>query len=117
MAVAVGEAQATVTRKTLLNNQGLSLYVGTLAFGTEYATGGDTLATNPESRYALPEKLDSVLIGSGASGYDLEYVPGATNKIKAYVSAAAAKEPEQEVAAAKNLSAITKAQFWAIGLS
>lgn len=114
MAVAVGEAQATISAKIALTNS-RALYIGTLALGTEYATGGDTLATNTDSRYALPEKVESMLIGSGAGGYDLEYVPGATPKVKAFVSAAAAKEPEQEVAAKKDLSAVLKAQFWAIG--
>jgi len=74
MAVAAAEAQATITKKSILTNS-LAIYVGTLAFGNAYATGGDTLVANPESRYGLPEKLDSMLIGSGASGYDLEYVP------------------------------------------
>lgn len=113
MAVAVAEAQATVTTKILVGN-GRSIYIGTLAFGTEYATGGDTLESAAESRYKLPEKPDAVLI-VGSTGYDFEYV--ATNKVKAYVGPAAAKEPSQEVAAKKDLSAVTKAAFWAIGLS
>jgi hypothetical protein len=117
MAVGAEEAQAIVTSKQLLKDNGLALYMGTLALGSEYAAGGDTLATDPNSRYSLPEKLDFMLIGSGAGGYDLEYVPGATPKVKAYVTAAAAKEPSQEVAAKKDLKAVAKAQFMAVGLA
>jgi hypothetical protein len=112
MAVAVGEAQATVSTKILLGN-GRSLYVGTLAFGTEYATGGDTLAAAAESRFALPEKIDAALI-VGSTGYDFEFTAG---KVKAFVSAAGAKEPSQEVASKKDLSAVTKAGFWLVGAS
>jgi hypothetical protein len=63
MAVGAEEAQAIVTSKQLLKDNGLALYMGTLALGSEYAAGGDTLATDPNSRYSLPEKLDFMLIG------------------------------------------------------
>jgi len=112
MAVGVAEAQATVTAKLGPTNT-RSIYLGTLAFGTEYATGGDTLATAEESRFKLPEKIDSMII-TGASGYDFEYTAG---KVKAYVGPAAAKEPSQEVAAKKDLSAVKTAAFICIGAS
>lgn len=112
MAVGVHEAQATVTSKLgPLNTR--SIYVGTLAFGTEYSTGGNTLGTAEESRFKLPEKIDSLII-VGASGYDFEYTAG---KVKAFVGPAAAKEPSQEVAANKDLSAVKTAAFVCIGAS
>lgn len=114
MAVAVGEAQASVLTKVKMLENGRALYAGTLSFGTEYATEGDTLASDPAGRSSLPSVIDTLLI-VGAKGYDFEYVAGATPKVKAYVAAAAAKEPSQEVAAKKDLSAV-KAQFLCIGI-
>lgn len=68
MAVAVKEAQATVTKKYLKGNSS-SEYLGTLALGTEYPTGGYTIGSSAESRYQLPEKLESLIIeGGGLSG-------------------------------------------------
>lgn len=68
MAVAVKEAQATVTKKFSMGNTS-SKYIGTLALGTEYPTGGYTIGSAEASRYALPEKLESLLIeGGGLSG-------------------------------------------------
>lgn len=115
MAVAVGEAQASVLTKVKMLENGRALYAGVISAGTEYPTGGYTLASDPAGRASLPSVIDTILI-VGAGGYDFEFVPGATPKIKAYVSAAAAKEPSQEVAAKKDLSAV-KAQFLAIGIA
>lgn len=113
MAVAVAEAQAAVLTKVKTLEGGRAIYAGVLSFGTEYETGGDALVSDA-NRAALPSVIDVMLI-VGAKGYDFEYVPGATPKVKAYVSAAGAKEPSQEVAAKKDLSAV-KAQFLCIGI-
>lgn len=114
MAVGVAEAQAAVLTKVKTLEGGRALYAGLLSFGTEYETGGDTLTSDPAARAALPTNIDFMMI-VGAKGYDFEFVPGATPKVKAYVGPAAAKEPSQEVAAKKDLSAV-KAQFFCIGL-
>lgn len=112
MAVGVAEAQAAVLSKVRTLDNGRALYMGVLSFGTEYEAGGDTLASDPAGRFALPSVIDSLMI-VGAKGYDFEYAAG---KVKAYVGPAAAKEPSQEVAAKKDLSAV-KAQFLCIGIA
>jgi hypothetical protein len=112
MAVAAGEAQATVTEKILLS-RGRSMYIGTFAFGTEYATGGDTIGTAETSRYKLPERLDFM---AAQTGFLSELVKGSPNKIK--LSATKKEgEADSEVASKTNLSAITAAPFMAVGVS
>lgn len=113
MAVAVGEAQAVVVEKIQLS-RGRSMYVGVLAFGTEYATGGDTLGTAETSRYKLPEKLDFLSV-QGLGGFAGEFVKGAPSKIKLYDTKKEG-EADQEVASKTNVSAISAAPFMAIGI-
>lgn len=110
MAVGVAEAQVQVTVKVSLGGTRY-LYVGTIAFGTEYATGGDTLAAATGSRYTVPAQIDYLHV-SGMSGYGSEFV--APNKLKV-TQPAKEKEAAAEVAAKTNLSAITAARFIAIG--
>jgi len=112
MAVAAGEAQATVNTRIPLAH-GRALYLGTLAFGNKYATGGDTLGTLEASRYKLPEKLDMVKVGM-ASGYAVEFVK--PSKLKLYFSPAAKELPAAEVANGTDVSAVTATPFEAIGL-
>ena len=81
MAVGVAEVQATITTKISLGN-GKYMYIGTLAFGSEYATGGDTLGTAAGERFSLPALIDYIGI-QGGHGYILEYVK-AEQKIKVY---------------------------------
>jgi hypothetical protein len=113
MAVGAAVAQATVTTKISLGRS-RAKYIGTVAFGNEYATGGDTLESNPEGRYTLPEKLDSLQI-TGASGWDFQYVPGATPKVQVIGTGAAAKGAGAEAAAKTDLSALSAVTFEAIG--
>ncbi len=109
MAVGVAEAQATVTSRTPIGN-GRAVYVGKLAFGTEYETGGDTLASVASPMIPLPSVIESMKI-PGAGGYDFVFAAG---KIKVYGGAAAAKGAGAEAAAKTDLSAIT-ATFELIG--
>jgi hypothetical protein len=107
MAVAAGEAQASISKKISLGN-GTYGYFGTFALGNEYATGGDTIATATGERYSLPEKLDWIDV---QGPYSFELSKG---KLKVYW-------PEKEkvklleVAAKTDLSAQTALPFFAIG--
>lgn len=116
MAVAVGEAQVTVTKKTLLPTGG-SLYQGTITGGTEYPTGGLTLGTNPESRYALPEKLDYLRVD--AVGMASQFV--APNKVKLFAEATVGESTVTPMAELKSKAdtktALAAAPFIAIGPS
>jgi hypothetical protein len=111
MAVAVAEAQFTTKTKILLGNS-RSKYVGTVKFGTEYATGGNTIGSDAAARYALPEVIDSLQI-TGAGGWDFALESG---KVKVYGGAAAAKGAGAEAAAKTDLSGVT-ATFELIGPS
>lgn len=57
MAVGAKEAQASISKKVSLGN-GTYRYYGTLALGTEYLTGGNTLGTATSERYSLPAIID-----------------------------------------------------------
>lgn len=105
----VAVAQFTTKTKIAVGN-GRAKYVGVVAFGSEYETGGDTIESNPEARHALPAQIDSVQI-SGTGGWDFSYEGG---KIKAYGTGAAAKGAGAEASAKTSLSAI-KATFEIIG--
>jgi hypothetical protein len=117
MAVAVGEAQVTVTKKTLLSNSSLSLYVGTVTGGTEYPTGGATIGTNPESRYSLPEKLDSFDVKP--TGLTAQLVSG--NKLKLFAETTVGTSTETALSELKSkatmATALAAAPFTAIGLT
>lgn len=102
--------QATVSKRISLGGTDYA-YLGTLKPDTSYETAGDTI-TQPATGLQLPEKVDYFEVQS-AGGYVAEYVPS-TGKVKLYVGPAAAKEPQQEVAAAKDISGTTF-QFLCIG--
>lgn len=107
MAVGVAEAQATVTSKFKLGNTKYG-YVGTFALGTEYATGGNTIGTEAESRFKLPEKVDFAFVQGGGYGYEL-----ASGKL---LIRAAGKEKEAGAqAAAKTDVSAAKPAFYIIG--
>ena len=112
MAVGVEEAQATVTGRISLGGSKY-MYVGTLAFGTEYKTGGDVLGTAPGSPFTLPAKID-FLSFSGPMGSWLAEWQRLTNKIKVLWPH---KEGEvlEEVTSKLNLSGVTAAPFMCIG--
>jgi hypothetical protein len=96
---------ATVTKVTP-DSQGTGhRYIGTLKPDTSYESGGDTITKASSPEYTLPEKIDMMLI-QPSGGYLAEWIPS-TGKVKLYVGPASAKEPQQEVAAAKDISAIT----------
>jgi hypothetical protein len=99
MSVGVAEGQVTIKNKIKLQS-GQAIYLGTISFGTEYATGGDSIGESAESKErwgALPSKWEFISI-EGA--YSFEYVPS-TNKIKAYGTGAAAKGIGVEAEATK----------------
>lgn len=116
MAVAVGEAQVTITQKTLLPTGG-SLYVGVITGGTEYPTGGATLAANPESRYSLPEKLDYLQVSP--LGLTAQFV--APNKLKLFAETTVGTSTETALSELKTkttmATALAGAPFIAIGPS
>lgn len=87
-------------------------YFGTLTPDSSYETAGDSIIAPAAPALTLPEKIDYFDIHN-AGGYLAEWVPS-TGKVKLYVSPAAAKEPAQEVAAAKDISA-TVFQFVCFG--
>lgn len=102
--------QATVSKRISLGGTDY-LYLGTLKPDNSYEAGGDTIV-QPAAGIQVPEKIDFFDIAQ-SGGYIAEWVPS-TGKVKLYVGPAAAKEPSQEVAAAKDISAITF-QFVIIG--
>lgn len=116
MAVAVGEAQVTVTKKTLLPTGG-SMYIGTVTGGTEYPTGGATLKASEESRYALPEKLDWVQVSP--LGLAAQYV--SPNKLKLFAETTVATSTETPFSELKSkatmATALAGAPFVGIGPS
>jgi hypothetical protein len=116
MAVAVGEAQVTIMKKTLLPTGG-SLYQGTITGGTEYPTGGLTLGTNPESRYTLPEKLDFLSVQP--LGLGAQFV--APNKLKLLAETTVAESTVTGLSELKSKAdtktALAAAPFVAIGPS
>lgn len=116
MAVAVGEAQVTITKKTLLTTGG-SEYFGTVTGGTEYPTGGATLGTNPESRYTLPEKLDSFIVSP--LGLTAQFV--APNKVKLFAETTVGTSTETALSELKSkatmATGLAAAPFRAVGPS
>lgn len=116
MAVAVGEAQVTVTSKTLLTTGG-SLYQGTITGGTEYPTGGATLAADPESRFSLPEKLDYLNVSP--AGLTARFV--APNKLKLFAETTVGTSTETALSELKSkatmATALAAAPFIAFGPS
>lgn len=104
MAVAEGEAQATIKKKVSLGN-GTYRYYGTLAFGKKYPTGGYTLGSVSGDRYKLPAFIDYIA-ASGA--YSVELSSG---KLKLYGSNKTEKAALLEVANETDLSAITALPF------
>lgn len=116
MAVAVGEAQVTVIKKTLLPTGG-SLYMGVVTGGTEYPTGGATLKASEESRYALPEKLDWAQVSP--LGLTSQYV--APNKLKLFAETTVGTSTETALSELKSkatmATALAGAPFIGIGPS
>lgn len=114
MAVAVGEGQVTVTTKIGLTNS-RAMYIGTITGGTEYPTGGATLAANTESRYALPEKLDFASVTP--LGMTAQFV--APNKLKLFAETTVGTSTETPLSELKSkatmATALAAAPFWAIG--
>jgi len=109
MAAANEKATASINKKLSLGG-GTYLYIGTLALGTEYKTGGYDLTTAASERYSLPEKIDYLDV-QGAAGYTLEYAGG---KVVAY-RGGEAKAVGEQVPAATNLSASSAVPFICIG--
>jgi len=116
MAVAVGEAQATVVKKTLLPTGG-SMYIGTITGGTEYPTGGATLKASEESRYSLPEKID--WLSCNPLGLTAQYV--SPNKLKLFAETTVGTSTETPLSELKSkatmATALAAAPFVAIGPS
>lgn len=116
MAVAVGEAQVTITKKTLLFTGG-SLYQGVVTGGTEYPTGGATIAASTESRYSLPEKLDWCQVSP--TGLTAQFV--APNKLKLFAETTVGTSTETGLSEYKSkatmATALAGAPFIAIGPS
>ena len=110
MAAANEKATATITKKVSLGN-GTYAYFGTLAFGSEYATGGMELVTAANERYSLPEKIDYLDV-QGAAGYNLDYAGG---KLMAYWTGTALKGVFEQVSAKTSLAALTAVPFMCIG--
>lgn len=114
MAVAVGEAQATVNQRFPIG-YGRAIYIGTITGGTEYPTGGATLADGGAGRYTLPEKLDMLAVQP--VGLTSQFV--APNKLKLFAEATVAATTETPLAEYKSKASMTTAlaaaPFWAIG--
>jgi hypothetical protein len=104
MAVAVSEAQVNVTNKISLGGT-RNLYIGTIAFGTEYATGGNTLAAASTSRYSLPSQID--WFDSSIGGFNAQLIGGKVQVLAPQKE----KEAAAQVAAKTNLSAVTGTFF------
>ena len=93
MAAAAHKIQVIVTDKIPLEN-GRAMYLGTALGGAEYETGGAALeADTTNSRFALPERFDSVRIDGlmagqfvkGTQKYKLLAVGTVTNKKSGFV--------------------------------
>jgi hypothetical protein len=113
MAAANEKATASITKKISLGG-GTYLYIGTLAFGSEYATGGNELVTAANERYSLPERIDYFDV-QNASGYALDYITGIPGKIMAWWTGTALKGVLEQVAAKTDLSALKTVPFICIG--
>lgn len=116
MAVAVGEAQLTITDKIDLP-LGLSLYFGTATGGTEYPTGGATLgeeATN--SRYKLPERW----LYFKVDALGLMSVFARPNKLKLFAETTVGTSTETGLSELKNkatmATALAAAPFFGFGI-
>lgn len=107
MAVAAGEAQASISKRLSLGG-GTYMYIGTFALGNEYATNGDTLGTAEGERYKLPEKLDYLSV-DGPYNFQLS-----AGKLKVFWPEKE-KVKQLEVASKTDLSAQTALPFVAIG--
>jgi len=110
MAAANEKATYTVTRKFKLG-ESVYGYVGTIALGSEYKTGGNSLVSVSEGRYELPEKIDFMFINPTA-GWTLEYTEG---KVKVFGGAAAEKVVAKEAGSGVSLTAVAAAQFYCVG--
>lgn len=114
MAVAVGEAQATVDERIPIGS-GRAIYIGRITGGTEYPTGGATLGDSTLGRYSLPTKLD--IFSVQALGLTAQFV--SPNKIKLFAEATVAASTETPMAELKSkatmATALAAAPFWCIG--
>ena len=119
MAAANEIATASISKKISLGG-GTYMYLGTIAFGSEYKTGGNTLANTVAApvageRYSLPERIDFMDV-EGQGGYALTYAPGTPGTIQAWWTGTALKGVFEQVAAATNVGTLVKnAPFVCIG--
>lgn len=114
MAVAVGEAQATVDQRFPIGH-GRAIYIGRITGGTEYPTGGATLADSGAGRYALPEKLDFLSVQP--LGLTAQFVAPAKLKLFAETTVGTSTETglSEYKSKATMATALAAAPFFAIG--
>ena len=87
--------------------RGMKVEVGTYAFDSEYATGGEAMAFNSFNTVAYVN-------AANRGGYSFEY--DATNKkLKAYNPSTGSATPQIEVASSTDLSALSDVMYWAVG--
>ena len=114
MAVAVGEAQVTTNTRRPIGG-GRAIYTGTITGGTEYPTGGATIADGETGRYKLPEKLDFLSVQP--LGLTAQFV--GPNKLKLFAETTVAVSTETGLSELKSkatmATALAAAPFFAIG--
>lgn len=123
MAAAAKHVQLTITSKIPIGG-GRAIYAGTALGGTEYETGGTSVeaeATN--SRYAMPERWDTLNVGpSAAAGAGLLSTWFAqAQKLKLFALTTVATSTETGLSEFKTAATMATAipagtPFWGIGL-